>query len=169
MSSPSIDQDCYWQEFTQLKLAACYVRDYRNHIGRRETLVATVRAVASSASIATWAIWRRYAFVWAGIIVASQVVDALRDVFPFGKKRRSLSRWSNSLNRLFVDAQRDWENIAAGKLTNAKIRSLTHQLRQKMQRYEQTYAPNGLKRKDNLFEAAQAEMAQFFASRYPSQ
>lgn len=165
-AQPSIEQDLYWQEVQKLKLDAFYVRDYRNSIGRAETTVAAVRAVASSASIAAKAVWRKYALVWAGFIAASQVADALRDVFPFRKRRQALSGWSNALNRLFVDAQRDWDNISAGKVSNARISTLTHQLRQKMQRYEQTYIPDGLPRKQELFEAAQTEMVTFFETRY---
>ena len=159
----------YWREFNQLKLDACYVRDYRDSIGKAETKVAAVRAITSSASIAAWAVWRKYAIMWAAFIAASQVVDALRDVFPFRKRRQALSGWSNALNRLFVDAQRDWENISAGKVSNAKISRLTHQLRHKMQRYEETYIPDGLPRKQDLFEAAQTEMGTFFRTRYSLQ
>jgi hypothetical protein len=164
--SPSPEQDWYWQEFTQLKLDACYVRDYRNSIAKWETGVASVRAIASSASIGAWVIWNKYAFVWASVIAVSQVADALRDVFPFRKRRQSLSGWSNALNRLFVDAQRDWDSISAGSVPNGKISTLTHQLRQKMQRYEQTYIPDGLPREQKLFESAQLEMESFFLTRY---
>lgn len=30
----SVEQAAYWQEFTQLKLDSCYVRDYRNSLAR---------------------------------------------------------------------------------------------------------------------------------------
>ena len=163
---PSVEQDLYWQEFTQLKLDACYVRDYRNSIARWETTVAAIRAITSSVSIGAWVVWRKYALVWAALIAITQVADALRDVFPFRKRRQTLSGWSNALNRLFVDAQRDWDNISAGSLSNLKISALTHQLRQKMQRYEETYIPDGLERKQKLFEAAQKEMETFFLTRY---
>lgn len=166
---PSAEQTAYWQEFNQLKLDGCYIRDYRNSIANQETTVAAIRAIASSTSIAAWAIWKQYAFVWACLIAASQVTDALRDVFPFRKRRQALSGWSNALNRLFVDAQRDWDTISTGSVTNTKIAMMTHQLRQKMQRYEETYIPDGLARKQKLFDAAQKEMETFFQNRYLSE
>lgn len=166
-SVPSPEQASYWQDFIQLKLDACYVRDYRNRIGRIETSVATLRAIASSTSIAAWAIWQKHALIWGCIIAASQLVDALRDVFPFRKRRQALSGWSNGLNRLFVEAQREWDLIAAGKMPNKKIQMRAHQLRLKMQRYEETYIPDGLPRNEKLFQAAQAEMVTFLQSRYP--
>ncbi len=163
---PSAEQDAYWQEFTQLKLATCYVRDYRNSIGRSERGVAILRAITSSVSVAAWAVWRKYALVWAFFIALAQVADALKDVLPLHKRRQALSRWSNALNRLFVDAQRDWESISIGRVKDERISTLTHQLRLKMQRYEAKYAPDGLPNKEKLFLAAQAEMESFFRVRY---
>jgi hypothetical protein len=167
VQTASAEQESYWQEFNQLKLDAIYVRDYRDSYAKWETRIATIRAITSSASIGAWAIWHQLAIVWATLIALSQVVDALRDVFPFQKKKRTLSAWTNALNRLFVDAQRDWDTISSGNCTDSKVSKLTHQLRQKMQRYEQTYIPDGLPRKEELFEAAQKEMVTFFQTRYP--
>jgi hypothetical protein len=65
-----------------------------------------------------------------------------------------------------VDAQRDWDSIASGILSNPKIANLTHQLRQKMQRYEETYMPDGLPKKQDLSDRAQIEMEKFFRNRY---
>jgi hypothetical protein len=131
MSAPSVEQDQYWLEMQQLRLSAIYVQRYRDSIARMETTVAAIRAITSSGSIGAWVIWRQYAFVWAALIAISQIADALRDVFPFRKRRQALSGWCNALNRLFVDAQRDWDSIASGILSNPKIANLTHQLRQK--------------------------------------
>jgi hypothetical protein len=83
--SPHRQQQLYWAQMVELKVAACYIRRYRDHLGKRVTALGTLRAVASSTSIAAWALWREYAFVWGVIIAASQVADALREVFPFTK------------------------------------------------------------------------------------
>jgi hypothetical protein len=34
-------------------------------------------------------LWKQYAIVWGSIIAASQVTDALKDVFPFTKKHKA--------------------------------------------------------------------------------
>jgi hypothetical protein len=132
------------------------------------TGVAAVRAVASAGGIAAWAVWKQYAYVWACIIAASQVVDALKNVFPFYKRRGAPSRWSRTLNRLFVEAQRDWDAISGGRCTNAQIRRLSHQLRLKKERAEAKYIPHGLAMREDLFEKAQLEANRFFAARYGS-
>jgi hypothetical protein len=166
ISVPSVEQNQYWLEMQQLRLDAIYVRDYRDSIAKMERNVAAIRAVTSSGSIGAWVIWRQYAFVWAALIAISQVADALRDVFPFRKRRQALSGWCNALNRLFVDAQRDWDLIASGALSNPKIANLTHQMRQKVQRHEETYMPDGLPKRQDLSDIAQIEMEEFFRKRY---
>ena len=113
-------------------------------------------------------IWKQYAWIWAGIVAASQLIEALKNVFPFYKRRGELSKWSRTLNRLFVEAQRDWDVIAGGDRTNAQISELSHRLRVKKERAEEKYIPHGLARRKDLFEKAQNEASRFFASRYGS-
>ena len=72
------------------------------------------------------------------------------------------------LDRLFVEAQRDWDGIASGKCTDVQIRRLLHKIRSRKQRYEANYIPNGLARRKAIFTKAQNEMAIFFKARYAS-
>lgn len=163
---PSDAQEIYWRGLFQLKADACYIRDYRNSLNKWVTSMATVRAVASAGSIGAWAVWKKYAFIWGSLIAASQVTEALKDVFPFYKRRRALSQWSKTLNRLFIDSQKIWEEIADGQYTNVQIRKLCHQLRSRKDRAEAKYIPDSLNRKNDLFKKAQAEAENFFKSRY---
>jgi hypothetical protein len=63
-TNPHRQQQLYWAQMVELKVAACYIRHYRDSLGRRVTAVGTLRAVASSGSIAAWALWKEYVFVW---------------------------------------------------------------------------------------------------------
>jgi hypothetical protein len=42
----------------ELKVAAGYIRRYRDDLGKKVTALATLKAVASSGGIAAWVIWR---------------------------------------------------------------------------------------------------------------
>ena len=165
---PSYEQQMYWQEFVQLKADAFYIRDYRNSLSRWVTTTAIIRATASSGSIGAWVIWRRYSFVWAAIITLSQVTDALKNVFPFYKRRAALSRWVRQPDRMFVFAQRDWEDIAGGRCTEQQIRKLLHQLRSRKQALEAKCIPDGLNPKNLLLQTAESEAIRYFTSRYGS-
>ncbi len=163
---PSADQQMYWQEFLQLKTNALYIRNYRNSVGSWVTVTATVRAIASSGSIAAWVVFRDHARIWASIIALSQLADALRNVFPFARRRKVLSAWTRALDRLFILAQRDWEDIAAGRSDDLKTRKLLHQLRLNQQKLEHRFAPDGLDRKEALVLAAEAETVRYSEARY---
>ncbi len=167
-TTASKEQQQFWQELVQLKADICYVRDYRNAVGRWVTGIAALRAITSAGSIAAWAVWKEHAYLWAALIAATQVADALKDVFPIYKKRDSLSRWCKVLTRLFVGAQRDWDDIAGGVYTNQQIRKLLHKLRLAKQQAESRYIPNGLTKKESLFDEAQSEAIAFFQSKYDS-
>jgi hypothetical protein len=121
IANPHRQQQLYWAQMIELKVAIGYIRRYRDHVGRWTTGIGTVRAIASSGGIAGWAVWHQYAFVWAIIIAASQVTDALKEVFPFTKKHKAASAHTMTLGSLSIDAQLEWENIFSGRYTDDEI------------------------------------------------
>jgi hypothetical protein len=99
--------------------------------------------VGSSGGIAAWVVWKDYPFLWSGIIALAQLLDALKNVFPFAKLHKSASDLTVALELLFIDAQYEWEKIYAGKMGDEDIMAA----RQKMQKVrleaEQKYFPEG--------------------------
>ena len=47
----------------ELRVAAGYIRRYRDDLGKKVTALATLKAIASSGGIAAWVIWKEYAFL----------------------------------------------------------------------------------------------------------
>ena len=150
----------------ELKVAACYIRRYRDYLDTRVTALGTVRAIASSGSIAAWALWKEYAFVWGAIIAASQVADALRDVLPFTKKHKSASAHTVMLGSIFIDAQLEWENIFSGRYTDDQIMTRRHKLMKLQHDAERTSFPDGLATRDSLFAQAQQEAKDYLTATY---
>jgi hypothetical protein len=159
--NPHRQQQLYWKQMIELKVAACYIRRYRDHLGKRVTALGTLRAVASSSSIAAWALWKEYAFVWGAIIAASQVTDALRDVFPFAKKHKAASAHTVVLGSMFIDAQLEWENIFSGRYTDDQIMNRRHKLMKLQHDAERTSFPDGLATRESLFTQAQQEAKEY--------
>src|ERR1700680_760696 len=89
--NPHRQQQLYWAQMAELKIASEYIKIYRDYLGKWTTGLGTIKAIASSGGIAGWAIWHEYGFVWGIIIATTQVVDALKDVFPFTKKHKAAS------------------------------------------------------------------------------
>jgi hypothetical protein len=156
----------YWNKMVQLRSAANYIRLYRNYLGGWMTRVSVVRAIASSASIGARAIWKQYAFVWGLIIACSQVLDALRNVFPIAKKHKGASELATALETLFIDAQLEWESIFAGKYTDEQIAKRLHRLRTLHHTAEHKAFREGLPLDERLFVLADSETGSFFRSTY---
>jgi len=165
-TNPHRQQQLYWAQMVELKVAACYIRRYRDYLGKRVTALGTLRAVASSGSIAAWALWKEYAFVWGAIIAASQVADALKDVFPFTKKHKAASAHTITLGAIFIDAQLEWENIFSGRYTVDQIMNRRHKLMKLQHDAERTSFPEGLATRESLFAQAQQEAQDYFKATY---
>ena len=67
--------------------------------------VEIIKAVASSTAIASWVIFKQFPLLWAGIIVAAQLLDALKDVFPFARQHKAASSLTVALETMFIDAE----------------------------------------------------------------
>lgn len=156
----------YWAEMVQLKAASLYIRYYRDYLGRWVTGVATVRAVASSVSIAGWAVWHNLGFVWASVIAASQIADALKDVFPFAKQHKAAGELATILENLFIDAQLEWDNIFSGKYTNEQISTRLHKLRGLRPQAEHRIFPSGLSERPALLTQAKNDATAYFLDTY---
>jgi hypothetical protein len=165
-ANPHRQQQLYWTQMIELKVAIAYMRRYRDYLGKWTTGLGTVKAVASSGGIAGWAVWHEYAFVWGLIIAASQVTDALRDVFPFTKKHKAASAHTMALESLFIDAQLEWENIFSGRYTDEEIMRRCHKLMKLQLEAESDSFPDGLATQESLFAQAQQEAKDYFKVKY---
>jgi hypothetical protein len=159
-------QKQYWEEMVKLKAASLYIRYYRDYLARWVTGIASIRAVASSVSIAGWAIWHNLSFVWASIIAASQVADALKEVFPMAKQHKAAGDLAAILENLFIDAQLEWDNIFSGKYTNEQISTRLHKLRGLRPQAEHRAFPSGLSVRPSLQACAKEDATAYFRETY---
>jgi hypothetical protein len=166
VSAPHRQQQLYWKEMINLKADASYIRLYRDSQGRWVTGLGALKAVASSTGIAAWVVWKEYAFIWGAIIAASQVADALKDVFPFAKKHKAASAHLMTLDYLFNDVQLEWENIFSGRYTDEEIMKLRHKLGKAQLDALQRSFPDGLAPRDVLVAQAKQEAETFFQTTY---
>jgi hypothetical protein len=140
---PRRQPDLYWKEMEQLKAASVCIRFCRNRWAHWVRAIELVKVVASSGGIAAWVVWKDYPLLWSGIIALAQLLDAIKNVFPFAKEHKAASDLTVALELLFIDAQYEWEKIYAGKMGEDDIMAA----RQKMQKLrleeERKYFPEG--------------------------
>jgi hypothetical protein len=163
---PHRQQRLYWNQMLQLKGALSYTCLYRNYLGRWVTGLGALRAIASCGGIAAWAIWKEYAFIWGTIIAVSQVMDALKDVFPFAKLHKACSEHAITLSYLFVDAELEWESVYAAKYADDEIMSRIHKLKKVKLDAEGKSFPDGLFPKSSFRAQAEQESQEYFAQTF---
>lgn len=169
VQDPHRQQRLYWDQMYALKVAASAICLYRNYLNRWVTGLGVLKAVTSCASIAAWAVWRQYAFVWGALIAASQLADALKDVFPFAKTHKAACAHALTLNNLFVDTQLEWENIFSGRYSDEEIIKRLHQLRKLQLDAENHDFPDGLSMRKSLLDRAKQDAKEYLASTYDVQ
>lgn len=75
------------------------------------TTLNVILAIASSGSIASWTIWDDYAIYWGGLIALSQLITALKPLFPFHKHVHTLNHKCYKQELLFLELIEIWQNL----------------------------------------------------------
>jgi len=73
-------------------------------------------AIASSGSIAAWAIWDVYPMLWGFIIAVSQVLTVLKPHFPYFKYVKELNSKNFDIELLNIDIERLWYKFQSGRI-----------------------------------------------------
>jgi hypothetical protein len=78
-------------------------------------------ALASSGSIAAWAVWQNYPILWSSIIALSQVITTIKPYFPYNKIAKELNNRNLKIDILNNEYARFWNKIQRGKLIEDTI------------------------------------------------
>ncbi len=159
-------QNLYWNQLIELKVACGYIRRYRDRQSVWVRRFAVLKAVASSGSIAGWAVWKDYAFIWGMIIALAQLADALSGALPFTKIHKAASEHTVALDGMFIDAQLEWEAIFAGRVADEEIANRLHRLRKAQHAAESKHFPDGLAVNQAMFDLAQREAQAYIEANY---
>lgn len=76
-----------------------------------DTALNVFLAITSSGSIASWTIWDDYAIYWGGLIALSQLITALKPIFPFHKHVHSINHRCYKQELLFLELIEMWQNL----------------------------------------------------------
>ena len=126
-------QNRYWDVFATIKRDAVYVNRCHGSVESTDRWISIFSAVTSSSAIAGWAIWQQYSFVWAFIIAASQVLNAIKPFLPYKARLKALGNLGPDLDALALTAETDWFKVSTGMLKNDEIYGLAMTLKKKCQ------------------------------------
>jgi hypothetical protein len=163
---PRRQPDLYWREMEQLKAASACIRLCRNRLAKYVRAVEFIKVIASSGGIAGWAVWNSYPFVWAAIIAAAQLLDAVKHVFSFAREHKSASDLTVALEILFIDTQYEWEKIYAGKMSEEDIMAARRKMQKLRLEAERNHFPDGFQPPSKLVTLAAEEARAYMMLTY---
>jgi hypothetical protein len=86
-------------------------------------------AIASSASIGAWAIWKQYDMIWAGIIATSQILTVIKPYIPFYKYVQELNGKCLRMANLNLDIERLWDKMQAQYMSEEAASEMYYELK----------------------------------------
>lgn len=117
-------QEKYWKYMVQIKAWIFYLDIYSESSYRWDRRINVFTAIVSSTSIAAWAIWQQYSYVWSFIIAVSQIITAIKSFFPFNKRLKIIVPFMEDLKYLYNKLEYNWYKVASGDLTEEEINEL---------------------------------------------
>ena len=163
---PHRQQRLYWLELCEVATAFSYYRKYRNRLRKMNQIANLIRAVATSGAIGAWLFWQKIPYLWAAVIAISQFLDVIKNVIPFNKNFQAASRVVSSLETILNDAQLEWEDIFAGRVSDREIPRRCHKLSKLRTDAERKHFPGGHTPSLQLFALAQKEARSYLSAKY---
>lgn len=158
--------DLYWAQLRQVKAASNYMRLYRNRLAKQVRAIELIKAISSSGAIAGWVVWKDLPFLWSAIIASAQLLDVLKGVFPFAKLHRAASDLTIAMETIWIDADAEWTDIYAGRLTDQEITKRLQKLRKLQLDAERKHFPEGFEPDPKLVTLAEAETESYLRITY---
>jgi hypothetical protein len=153
----------YWAFYTRTKFELFYFNEYLNNSYQWLRSLEAFLAAASCGSIAAWAVWDEIPYVWGVIIAVSQVVTAVKQYLPYGKRIQALNNLLPRLDMLVNRIDHEWLHVDKGEFTDDKINDIIFTFRRECADLSNEYL-NGVyfPERENLRKAAQVKAESFF-------
>ena len=148
----------YWREFYALKVHINYIDLYQNSSESCDRRINIFLAITSSSSIGGWAIWNQLRAVWAFIIAASQVINAIKNFLPYKRRIKILNGLYYDLKALALEVEKNWFDVYNGKLTERQIHEMQISIKaKKSEILKKNLGSNALPEKKRLMKKAQEQ------------
>lgn len=108
----------------QIKAWIFYLDLYEENSYKWERRINIFSAVVSSTSIAAWAIWQQFSYIWSIIIAVSQVLNAIKVFLPYNTRLKATISFLEDLKFLYNRIEYDWFKVSEGELTEEEINDI---------------------------------------------
>lgn len=119
-------QNRYWNYMKQVKFVIDYLDLWSENLYRKDMSIKVFSAIMSSSSIAAWAIWQKYAFLWALLIAILQVINAVKAYIPYGTTLKNIASSQKNMKLLYNKMEHNWFQVQSGVLSEAQINEMLY-------------------------------------------
>lgn len=157
----------YWDFMQQVRFAIFYLDLCADNAYKWDMFIKVISAIASSAGIAAWAIWNKFAFIWSLIIALSQVVNAVKRYLPYSIRLKNIEVSQRNLKLLYSKIEYHWLQVASGELTEIEINDLLYTFEKEYIEIESQCSKGSiLLVKSKLEEKAKQQVDQYFKDNF---
>ncbi|NLB36196.1 MAG: hypothetical protein GX824_02680 [Clostridiales bacterium] len=156
-------QKRYWNNLTQYKFALFYLDAHFSRCVNIERFIKILLSLCSSASVASWAIWKEIGFVWAIIIAASQVISVINEFLPYKKRISEIAELKSRLTPIYFEAEKDWLPISSGELSEEEVNERYYKyMKAWTDTYYKFFVDDSLPKKTSCVNYAEREKNKYF-------
>lgn len=157
----------YWNQLKEFRTHVLYLQKYAETSEWRDKVFNIFIALASSSSIAAWAVWQKHDILWAAIIASSQVATAIKPFLPYKQRLKAISELNDAIQSLALECEKGWHDVSEGVLTENQIHDKLMDLRDKSLKAEKKFLNNViLPCKQKLLTQAENEADKYFQQNY---
>lgn len=121
----------YWTFFYSIKHEAFYYKHFQQLFRKVNWCITAFLCVTSLSCIAVWDFWKNYQILWAILICAAQVIQALFPKLLYNDLLIPTQFMISALDHLLIEIEHDWLYIDIHNLSDDEIleRLERHQLK----------------------------------------
>jgi hypothetical protein len=147
----SDDRTQSWVVLNRVTIYFYYLEIYQEHDQNIIRRMNVLLAIASSTSIGAWALWQQVPMVWASIVVASQIINAVSPWLPYKSREKALRDALPILSKLALDCEDLYQDASSpGNDVTDKVRAC----KRKLSDISSSLYESGLPNKPELFSRA---------------
>lgn len=158
-----------WNHLANLKFKAIYCQKYSSLAGFWGGTFSVFLALTSTGSVAAWAIWNKYPFLWAIIVGLAQVLQLAKPHLPFLGADRDLLERSFEFERLYLDAECLWQDVEAERISDDKAERRLYASKNKVLEIEKEHRRTPCREFAFLIKKAEKETLSLLALDFPPQ
>lgn len=115
-----------WAAFYEVKYSEYYADAYRKRAARINRQISIVTTLTSLSSVASWGIWDKLPWLWGSIIIASQLLQSLKQYIPSINHLPKLEYYIIDIRQLSIEAYNTWISVSldAQELTRDMVSAL---------------------------------------------